>query len=235
VFGDSIFLSATPRSCLVGHMERVLLLANGSWDTSGMLEALLPQVSFVIAADGAWDQALARGIPVDAVIGDFDSTQIDPDTLSTRLPELHRFPADKDWTDLELALDLAIERGPQEIVIYGALGGRLDHTLANLALLARGRAHSVAVCILSGLETLRLVDDSLVLANAMPGDTVSLIPVSDDVRVSSLGLRYPLDNERLILGATRGVSNVVREIPASLRVHSGSVLVVHGKQVDRND
>lgn len=214
------------------RMERVLLLANGDWGAREFAIRLAQQASFVIAADGAWDQAVALGIPVDEVVGDFDSSLLDPSDTASNVPAIHRFPTDKDWTDLELALEHALRRTPDELVVYGAFGGRLDHALANVSLLERALLHGIPMQMLTPTESLRLVDSDLMISDATLGDTVSLIPHSGEACLTTEGLQYPLSSECLKRGTTRGVSNVIRELPAWIRVHSGRVLVIHGSQGD---
>lgn len=141
---------------------------------------------------------------------------------------------DKDETDLELALAQALAAGPQEIVICAALGGRTDHLLANVLLLARPDLRDRRVLLADGAEVVRLLRGPdaareparLALAGA-PGDLVTLLPFgSDAVGVSTRGLRYPLRDETLFAGRTRGVSNVLAQSQAEVVLRHGMLLVI---------
>ncbi|RLE35983.1 thiamine diphosphokinase, partial [Candidatus Acetothermia bacterium] len=108
----------------------ILILADGIWEDGGRLDRLAGRSDRTIAADGGFDRAAAAGIDVDEVVGDLDS--IGPegkDRLVGSDITVHIYPRAKDATDLELAIDLALARRPGRIVVYGGLGGRLDHML----------------------------------------------------------------------------------------------------------
>jgi thiamine pyrophosphokinase len=208
----------------------VLILANGPWIGDVDARRRAAAARFVIAADGGFAKALAAGARVDLVVGDFDS--LDPDRweeLARSGADVRQYPAAKDWSDLELALDEALKRKPDEIVILGALGRRLDHELTNIHLLERGLSEHVPVILVDGSQSVRLVDDSHEVAGAAVGDLVSLIPISESVRATTSGLAYPLRDEVLQRAASRGVSNVVSSLPVTVDVSSGRLLVIHGR------
>jgi len=209
--------------------EKILILANGEWSAPDRLRALLEDADFVIAADGGWAKAVEHGVRVDEVVGDLDSmAEADREALlAAATPVVHAYSREKDATDLDLAIDHALRRRPAQIMLYGALGARIDHAIANLHLLEKGIAARVPILLANGRETARYVADVIELANARPGDRVSLIPISEEATASTEGLRYPLDGERLLRAASRGVSNVVVSIPARVRVGRGILLVIH--------
>jgi len=211
--------------------KRVIILADGDWPPKES-HGIPGPGDHVIAADGGYAQALVRGIDVDEVVGDLDSVSFE---LRARLlagasPEVHAYPAEKDWTDLELAIERASEREPDEIIVLGGLGGRIDHTLANLQLLERGIRMGIPIALVSGDESVRLAAGWLDLDDAAPGDTISLIPQTETAVVSTRGLAFPLDRERLFRSATRGVSNVVGEVPAAVNAHEGQLFVIHTRK-----
>jgi len=154
---------------------------------------------------------------------------VDPTQLDDRFPniEILRYPAEKDWTDLELAVDWALEQSPLSIAVFGAAGGRIDHTMANLALLEKGLHSGIPIALISGNESVRLIQGSLTIANAEIGDCVSLLPISLFATVSTGGLKYPLISGKLFRGKGRGMSNVVESTPVSVNVESGVLAVVH--------
>lgn len=182
----------------------------------------------VIAADGGANWCMAWGWQPDLVIGDMDSVEpATVDWLQDKDVPFLRHPVEKDETDLELALRAAVQRGASEIVIAGALGGRIDHTLGNLALLALPALASVAVRIADGGQSVWLVRDRLAVAGAA-GDTLSLAPFGDGVRgVSVSGVHWPLEAVDLPLGPSLGISNRLTGGQAVVTVRSGALLVVH--------
>lgn len=209
--------------------ETVLILANGDWTESKRLRSLLASSDHVIAADGGYSKALAHGVHVDEVVGDLDSI---PEPERRRLidaasPVVSAFPCDKNWTDLDLAVDHALRRSPARIILFGALGDRIDQSLTNLHLLEKGHRAGVPILLAAGRETAQLVAEELVLGDVEVGDRVSLIPFSESVTVETDGLRFPLRGERLHRAASRGVSNEVELTPVRIRAARGLLLVVH--------
>jgi len=161
------------------------------------------------------------------LIGDLDSA---PPTLVAEAREhgvrVAQFPADKDATDLELALTEAVELGATEITVLAAFGGRLDHEVATLGLLASNTWREVGVAATDGRRSLWVLRSSIKLALPV-GGSVSLIPWFGDVTgVSTEGLAWPLRSEPLPLGSTRGVSNVVASETQSVAISSGVLLVI---------
>ncbi len=188
----------------------------------------------VIAADHGAAHAWAWGWPLHLLVGDLDSLSADEAALVTAggVPVITA-PAAKDETDLELALAYALAQGPREIVICAALGGRSDHMLANVLLLARPELADLAVTLVDGRESIRLLRTGgsgpahLELQGA-PGDLLSLLPLGcDAVGVTTDGLHYPLHDETLFLGQARGVSNLFTSTRASITLRRGLLLVIH--------
>ena len=206
----------------------VLILANGDWNALHRLRSASDASNITIAADGAWAKARAQSIPVDRVVGDLDSLKPEERAeLEASGTPVEVFPADKDWTDLELAIAEALAVPASSIVVYGAFGGRTDHTLAAIFLMERCLAAGVPVRLLRGEETLYLVEDMLQLSKASIGDRVSILPVSETACVSTHGLRFPLARDTLVRSASRGVSNETVTVPPRIEIHQGRALIVH--------
>ena len=181
----------------------------------------------VIAADGGIDRALALGLHVDLAIGDFDSVSAAGFAVAEAAgARVERHPAAKDATDLELALDAAIALGPARIVVVGSGGGRLDHLLGSVLLLADERYADAAIDAYLGEAQIQVVRGSRALAG-VPGDLISLLPAHGAaVGVTTEGLEYPLRGESLPPGPSRGVSNVFSAAEARITVARGCVLAV---------
>jgi thiamine pyrophosphokinase len=207
---------------------RAIVVAGG--DAAGEDAARLAGADLVIAADSGAEWLEGLGIRPDLLIGDMDS--IDPgllDRLSNDGVTIERHPADKDASDAELAVARAISDGADEVVIVGALGGgRLDHELANLLLLADSRWRGHRLRIVRGGTNAQAVHggEKLQLSGA-EGDLVTLLAIGGDAwGVRTEGLRYPLSGEALGLGRSRGLSNQVEQAPASVSLERGTLLVV---------
>ena len=193
--------------------DTILILANGAWHDRSRLRGLADRADRILATDGAWTKADSLGIRVDCVIGDLDS--LPPEELA-RLrrsgPPIQAHPAEKDFTDLELAVDFALAAQARKLIVFGAFGGRIDHMLANLFLLEKAVERGVGVELIAGDETAWLVDEDFTLPIGEAGDRVSLVPLSDEAVVRTDGLRYRLNGEPLVraggIGARSGVGSV---------------------------
>jgi thiamine pyrophosphokinase len=188
----------------------------------------VPESDFVIAADGGLAMAEALGLDVDVVVGDMDS--VDPHALAEvgrRGARIVRHQREKDQTDLELALDVAVAEEPARIHVLVGAGGRLDHAVANLAVLASPRwadssvsadVGGAGVWVVRGLRLLPLT----------VGDPVALHPVGGPaIGVTTVGLAYSLDNDTLDAFAGRGISNEVVSVPVGVTVESGVLLAIN--------
>jgi thiamine pyrophosphokinase len=209
---------------------RAIIFANGEFtDPQGARDLLHPD-DLIIAADGGTDHALAAGVLPHVIVGDLDSLSSDERArVEAAGSRIIRFPPLKDETDLELALQHAVREGATEIVILAALGGRLDQTIANLLLLALPELDGLNVRIVDGAQTAFLIHEGHggSLIEGQPGDTVSLIPLGGDaVGVTAGGLEWPLHEDTLRFGPTRGVSNVLAAEQARVRVRRGLLLCV---------
>ncbi|MEA3511388.1 MAG: thiamine diphosphokinase, partial [Actinomycetota bacterium] len=181
-------------------------------------------------ADSGLHHATDLTIAVDLVIGDMDS--VEPVVLATAVENgarAERHPANKDRTDLELAIDAALRRGATKLLIVGAHTGRLDHLLGAMGLFAATATLVDEITWTDGLtEIFGCVPGHTTIVNGRAGDGLSLVPASMDVSgVNTEGLRWALRDEVLPAGSTRGVSNVIESTPATVSVESGTLLVVH--------
>ena len=190
----------------------------------------------LIAADGGLHHMLALGLRPNVLIGDLDSvTPAEVERAQSEGARVERFPVRKDQTDLELAVRLARAEGAGDILIFGALGGRWDQTLANLLLLAHTDFRAARIRLVDGAQQIYLIQSSTRI-EGQPGDTVSLISLQGDARgVTTQGLEYPLHDGPLAFGSTLGISNVLIGRQASVRVQDGLVAcIVIGQQKTRN-
>ncbi len=187
----------------------------------------LPADAWVIAADGGIAHAFSLGLTVDEAIGDFDSASLeDLERVRAAGGRIETHPVAKDATDLELALGLAVARKPRRVVVIGGHGGRFDHWLGNAFLLAAPQYASVELVARMGAATLTVIRRSVEL-HGSSGELVSLLPVHGPAaKVRTEGLLYPLVDEDLPIGTTRGVSNVFTGERATVSLDAGVLLAV---------
>jgi thiamine pyrophosphokinase len=187
----------------------------------------LPAAATVVAADGGLDRALALGLEVDVVVGDLDS--VTPDALAaaeTAGARIVRHPRAKDATDLELALDAAVETGAGRVLLVASAEGRLDHLLGSLLLLCSARYVELELDALVGDALVHVVRADRTLRGSR-GELVSLVAVGGAAEgVVTEGLEYPLRGETLEPGSSRGISNVFTGGEARVALAGGTLLAV---------
>ncbi len=214
-----------------GRGQRAIIFANGEVSDLAAARAVLRPDDTLVAADGGLRYYRALGLEPQVVVGDLDSIEAgEAAALTAAGVRVERFPARKNETDLELALRQALADGADDVLIFGALGGRWDQTLANLLLLAHPDFRTVRVRLLDGPQQIYLVQGQTVV-EGQPGDTVSLIALNGDaLGVTTDGLEYPLARGTLRFGSTLGISNVLVGTRAAVSVEQGLVAcVVVGK------
>lgn len=211
--------------------KRAILFVNGDLRKPETILSLIEPDDLLIAVDGGLRHLEALNLQPRLVIGDLDSiTPQQLQDLRSDGVEIIRFPEKKDETDLELALDVILKKGLKVIWVVGALGGRLDQTLGNIFLMGQPALQGFDIRLEDGVEQVFLVRSDL-LVNGSPGDVVSLIPIAEEVSgVSTTGLEYPLKDATLFMHKTRGISNLMLEDTARIRVKDGALLCIHTRK-----
>lgn len=209
-------------------MPRIVVFANGHLPDHAKANLTLRKDDFLIGADGGTQHILSLGLKPHVVVGDLDSLNIMTVAgLERNGVNVIRYPTDKDATDLELALDYALQQKPRELLVVAALGNRLDQTLANLALLTDERFADLKVCLDDGVEEIFICRRQAQI-RGRSGDLVSLIPWEGPVTgIRTEGLRWPLRGETLYPHKTRGVSNELIAETAQIQIESGLLLIIH--------
>jgi len=219
---------------------QVIVLADGQVGSRAALDAAWPgwleAGARVVAADGGARHAAALGLAIDRWVGDGDSlgeagiAELEADGVP-----VERARPDKDESDTELAVFAATAMGATRLTILGALGGpRVDHALANLGLLSMPRLETLRVTLVAADARVRALrgpgsDGAPVRLDlgGRVGDIVSLLPIGDDVEgVTTDGLLYPLRDEPLLAGRTRGLSNIRERSNATVELRRGQLLVI---------
>ncbi len=215
-------------------MNRIVIFANGILTRPDLLRAHLQPTDRIFCANGGTRHALALGLTPEAIIGDLDSL---PDDVVADMEQagvrFHRYPANKDQNDLELACQLAVAEKPAEIILVAALGGRLDQMLANIFLLSRPEYASIPFRLVDGLQQLRLLQaGSTLTLSGQPGDTLSLIPLTATVKqVTLTGVKWPLAQVTLLFGSTLSISNEFVATQATVQIGTGQLLLLY---IDKN-
>ncbi|PIQ73129.1 thiamine diphosphokinase [Candidatus Roizmanbacteria bacterium CG11_big_fil_rev_8_21_14_0_20_36_8] len=208
-------------------MKKIAIILNGDRIKSKSQLLVIKNSDLIIAADGGANNIVVNGIIPNIVVGDMDS--IDPDVYSkinNGLTKLIKYKREKDKTDSELAVELAIENGAWQIDIFGMIGDRFDHLLSNVFLLSKFAKKAHIIIHQKNIRMYYLFDK--IDLSGKKGDELSLIPLSSGVKgISTKGLQYELENETLSFGSTRGVSNVFTSDKASINVSSGKLIVIH--------
>ncbi|NDJ87149.1 MAG: thiamine diphosphokinase [Chloroflexi bacterium] len=210
-----------------------IIVANGNIRAGEALKQTVATAhehgAYVIAADGGAGHALALALQPDLVVGDLDSIAAPAlQQLEAQGVRIERFPSEKDETDLELALLEAVARGATQVRIIGAIGDRLDQSLAAIYLLSLSQLRATDVQLIDGDQSTWLIQPGHHAIPGEVGDTVSLIPFNGDAGgITTTGLQYPLRNEMLSTGPARGISNVIVAEEAAVDLASGQLLVIH--------
>jgi len=187
----------------------------------------------ILCADGGLLQAFNAGLVPDAVIGDmdslaeagFDRNRLPHDTLWIQSP------VEKDQTDTALCMAYALAQGCDEIVIIGGLGGRLDHTLANLQNMVGFSHQGITVSLLDQNNIVHIITDQTLTLTPLMDYTVSILsftPVSSGVTLT--GMAYPLINATLTHDFPLGVSNEIIGTHATIQVRHGTLMVICSKK-----
>ena len=210
--------------------EEVVVVVSGGETPDPRAASVAPPGVPVVAADKGLEHALLLGLEVTLAVGDFDSAS--PEAIAVAEASgirIERHPQEKDATDLELALDAATALDPQRILVLAGDGGRLDHHLSTLLLLASERYAGAQIDALVGSAWVHVVRGSRVLEGE-PGALVSLVPIGRVEGVTTEGLAYPLQGETLEAGTSRGVSNVFQAEAARIMLERGVLLAIRPEE-----
>jgi thiamine pyrophosphokinase len=221
-----------------GSSTHAIIITNGPLPDPASARRYIGPDDRLICADGGAHHAQAMGLLPHVVVGDLDSLEPDLQVeLETAGVRFEKHPVDKDQTDLELALQLAIAEGATEVDVLAVLGGRLDQSLANLMLLARPEWASIRVRAIAGEEIGWPVRGGQIeTIEGTGGDTLSLVPLSPTVTGVTLeGVKWPLHDVTLHFGSTLTMSNVLTKPSAYLQIKEGLLFVIHQSILMKED
>ncbi len=218
--------------------RRALILAGGNMDLDYVRKYLQTQhFDLVACADSGLDAAYRLKLPVDYILGDFDS--VSPEVLQqyrgreaegSERAQVVQHSCRKDATDTHLLLEWVLEQKPEELVILGATGGRLDHFLANLNLLMLPLVQGIPAYLIDSRNKIYLIDRKHVIyREKLHGRYISLQPLTEKVTgVTLRGFQYPLEDFTLTIGDSRGVSNELEEgaLAGEIALQDGILIVI---------
>lgn len=188
---------------------------------------------FIIGADGGCNHLYKMNITPNYIIGDLDSINNDLiDYYKSKNVIFKTYPSRKDETDSEICIYLAKELKAKEIDFYGALGGRIDHTLANIGLMHYVRQMNIIPRIITSEEEIAIIKNEEVILQGKKGDTVSIIPIMTDANnVTLKKLEYPLNNAKMGYLSSLGISNVMLENECSIKIEDGYALIIRNYNI----
>ncbi|MGN0506003.1 MAG: thiamine diphosphokinase [Lachnospiraceae bacterium] len=218
-------------------MKKTACIVTGGTIASGFLKRHMEQNTYqlLIAVDGALAVVKEAGLIPDYIVGDFDTVEKKL-LLCYNEKSILRHPPEKDQTDTELAIDVAVREGCNEIAFLGATGTRLDHSLANLFLLQQLLEYGVVGIVYDEYNKLYLKNRSFTIRRETAyGNYVSLLPLTDNVTgVTLTGMKYPVDDRIFYRKYTLGVSNEITEEEATVEF-SGGIFIVVETQDERKE
>lgn len=206
---------------------KALIIASGRIDDYDLLNSLVQENSFILCADGGLNHLMKIGLIPNLVLGDLDSISDDGiEYIKSKNIKVEKYPTMKDETDTHLAVNYLISKNYKEITIIGGIGTRMDHTLANIFLLRKLNKIGIKGCIINGNNIIHLIDNSIKLLRKDNYYT-SIIPISQDgIQVSVSGFLYPLMNEHIEFGSTRGISNILTSSFGNIILLKGEALII---------
>jgi thiamine pyrophosphokinase len=184
--------------------------------------------NLVISADAGYKNATLMGVHTNILIGDFDSLGRIPDDVD----EVKQVPVEKDLTDTQIAVETAIEKGAEEIIIVGSTAGRFDHALSMMAILEKYWGSRVPIYIVNGQNRVRFIRNSGFIVVRSQYKYFSVLAADEKVKgVSIDGGKYPLKNATLQRSHQFAVSNEITKNAALINVRKGGVYIIESRDL----
>lgn len=205
-----------------------LIIGNGNGLNRDLIKDLIKKADYIICADGGLEIAESSGVKPNIIVGDFDS--VDSSVLK-RYEDLNykllRYSPEKDYTDMELAVEHAVNKGHKMIYMIGATGSRLDHTLANVAMMENYFNKGINIEIVDNNNVVQIISGYMNIRIPFKSDSyMSIIPITEFIEgVTLVGFKYPLNNVTVKRGSTLCVSNQVVSKEGSVKIVKGTALL----------
>ncbi len=209
---------------------KICIILNGEIKNYDYINSIISNASYdyIICSDGGANHAYNMNILPDYIIGDLDSTSKDIIAYyKSKNVKFKKFPTKKDETDTELSIKLSEKLNAKQIDLIGALGGRIDHTIANINLLYYIRKKGIKPRIITDKEEVYIAIDEELTIDGKKGDIVSILPIRNDAKGITLkNLEYPLENQDIEFSTPLGISNVMTDSSCNIKVNEGSIIII---------
>lgn len=202
---------------------KIVIISGGNAPNQSMLDKYITKNSYIICADSGFDALINTNIKPNLCVGDMDSVKSSLTNQTTQI-----YPKNKDKTDTEIAIDIAIEKGATEVILLGCSGNRLDHTLSNINMLKILLEQNINGKIIDSNNIIMLCDSQIQI-QSIKNCYCSLIPLTQCTGIITDGLKYPLKNESLSSKTSKGISNEFNSDIAKITLKSGLLLVIISK------
>lgn len=210
-------------------MKKQVVIVSGGTLTDSFIP-FIKSADLLIGVDRGAQWLLSHRIIPQLAVGDFDSvSKAELANMKRTVSEVVEHPAEKDWTDTELAAREAIARGATEVTILGAIGTRVDHTLGNLHVLDLLETRGIAAAIVDERNHIQVKGRGRTILERGAYKYVSILPFTKTVTVSLEGLLYPLSREQLVQGQTRGISNELVGHKGVVTIHAGKAIIIQSR------
>jgi thiamine pyrophosphokinase len=206
---------------IMNKQRTVLIVANGTMPKRSVLNKVISGINYIICADGGANHARRMKLQPDVIIGDLDSITYNTIKYFSKVPVM--FDGDRNSTDLEKSIRYCIRNKFKSVVIIGATGDRIDHTIGNVGCFKKF-SRKINIKMIDSSGELSLIKKKIKIDNAT-GKTISLIPIDKCKGVSTKNLKYKLKNDVLELGSKEGTSNEVISDLVTVTVKSGYLLL----------
>lgn len=210
---------------------KVLIVSGGNIPKCEIIKFYSSESSLIVGVDGGCKCLLKNNIMPHYIVGDFDSANIDDIIeLENKGAIKYQYNPEKDFTDSEIAVNLAIENNATEIVLLGGTGSRFDHTFANIGLMLKAKQKGVSLVVVDDNNKIYMVDKSAEFKRDKNYDYISFFAYRDDIHNFKIsGAKYSLNNYTLKVGESRTVSNEFLDDKIDISFDSGIVLVIYSK------
>lgn len=217
--------------------KTVVIITGGNVDYT-LIKNIIKEDMVIIVADRGLIVADKLNIKPSIIVGDFDS--VDNDILlkykkggefySDKII-FHKFKSEKDLTDTHIAINYAIDQNPEKVLIFGATGTRLDHTIANINILNLFLEKNIKAQIIDNNNKIYLINRYTVIKkDKLYGNYISLLPLTTNVlNVTLRGFKYNLTNRKLTIGDSIGISNEILQEEAYIQLSDGILIVIEAK------
>ncbi len=205
--------------------KRIIIFGNGKL-SENFLKYIEP-TDFVIGVDRAAYWLIDHGVVPQVAIGDFDSTtKYELQIITKSVSTVKQFNSEKDWIDMELAIQYTIKQNPSEVVIFGGTGTRLDHSMASIHLLDMLLKAKIPHVLIDDTNSVRMVSRGRTILERGEHKYVSILPYTKSVTLALVGFRYNVQKSTLFQGKTIGISNEILGLKAEITIFAGKTWVI---------